>query len=304
LVRESPTKPKPASVASETGSVVDSPLSGQALLNRPISSDPAASMSYPRSLTDFIHRFPPLSKSLEQSSEVRTVLGAKFVDDVTVSEGQAFPPGAEFVKCWRLLNTSDRDWPDNTELVFVAGDPLYDSASSPVAIGRVAAGTEFDISTGELKAPDTPGRYLGYWRLKADGELFGDILWIEINVVESDTHHSSDDSMAASSIIMPAASLSTQQSEHVPSTTFHSLSAASTIVTDDNISEIDSDGSSVSLISMPSSPSDDEDDALFYDSRSHATAVRAAVAAGAATATPASGMDYVMLYDDNSSSEE
>jgi next-to-BRCA1 protein 1 len=105
--------------------------------------------------------------------------------------------------------------------------------------------------------------------------------------------------MAASSVIMPDASPSAQQSEHVPSTTVHSLSAASTIVTDDNISDMGSDSSSVSLISMPSSPSDDEDEALFHDSRSQTTADRAAVAA-----TPTSGLDYVMLYDDNSSSEE
>jgi next to BRCA1 gene 1 protein len=118
-----------------------------------------------------------------------------------------------------------------------------------------------------------------------------------INVVESD-HHSSDDSMAASSIIMPISSSSAQQSEHIPSTTVHSVSAVSTIVTDDSISEIGSDSSSVSLISMPSSPSDDEDEALFHDSRSHTTAHRAAATA------PTSGMDYVMLYDDNSSSEE
>lgn len=122
-----------------------------------------------------------------------------------------------------------------------------------------------------------------------------------INVVESDSHHSSDDSMAASSIIMPISCPSTQQSEHVPSTTVHSLSGVSTIVTDDGISEIGSDSSSVSLISMPSSPSDDEDEALFYDSRSQATADRVAAVP---SAMPTSGMDYVMLYDDNSSSEE
>ena len=120
-----------------------------------------------------------------------------------------------------------------------------------------------------------------------------------INVVESDSHHSSDDSMAASSIIMPLSSPSAQQSEHVASTTVRSLSGVSTIVTDDSISEMDSDSGSVSLISMPSSPSDDEDEALFHDSRSQTTADRVADA----TATT-SGMDYVMLYDDNSSSEE
>ena len=128
-----------------------------------------------------------------------------------------------------------------------------------------------------------------------------------ISVVEADSHHSSDDSMAASSIIMPISSPSALQSEHVPSTTVHSASAVSTIVTDDSVSELGSDSSSVSLISMPSSPSDDEDDDLFHDSRSQTTAdqvAAAAAAATAATATTASGMDYVMLYDDNSSSEE
>ena len=123
-----------------------------------------------------------------------------------------------------------------------------------------------------------------------------------INVVESDSHHSSDDSMAASSIIMPISPPSAQQSEHVSSNTVHSLSAVSTVVTDDGISEIGSDSSSVSLISMPSSPSDDEDEALFHDSRSQTTAERDAAAAP--TVSPTSGMDYVMLYDDNSSSEE
>jgi next-to-BRCA1 protein 1 len=119
-----------------------------------------------------------------------------------------------------------------------------------------------------------------------------------INVVESDSHHFSDDSMASSSIIMPISSPSALQSEHVPSTTVRSVSAVSTIVTDDDISEIGSDSSSVSLISMPSSPEDDEDDALFHDSRSQTTADRAAAAG------TTSGMDFVMLYDDSSSSEE
>ncbi|KAF8808145.1 hypothetical protein BYT27DRAFT_7338708 [Phlegmacium glaucopus] len=296
-------EPKLASIISESASNVGSPLSGQVLLNRPTSSGSADPSSYPHSLAELIHQLPalipPKNPSLGKLPEAREPLSARFVDDVTVPEGQAFPPGAEFVKCWRLLNTSERDWPEHTELVFVAGDPLSDSTLPPVLIGRVAAGAEFDVWTGELKAPDTPGRYVGYWKLKADGELFGNSLWIEINVVESDSHHSSDDSMAASSIIMPTASPSAQQSQHVPSTTVHSLSAASTIVTDD---DMDSDGSSVSLISMPSSPSDDEDEALFHDSRSQTTADRAAAAAAAVT--PASGMDYVMLYDDNSSSEE
>ena len=149
------TEPKPVSVVSESTSIVGSPLSGEALLNRPASSEPAASSLYPRSLAELIHQLPALVPSKipspEKLSEARKVLNVEFVDDVTVPEGQAFPPGAEFVKCWRLLNSSERDWPENTELVFLAGDPLSDSVLPPVLIGRVAAGAEFDVWTGELK---------------------------------------------------------------------------------------------------------------------------------------------------------
>jgi len=149
---EQSTEHKPASIASEPASIVGSPLSGQALLNRPTSSGSATSSSYPRSLAELIHQLPALIPSnVGKLPEARESLSAKFVDDVTVPEGQAFPPGAEFVKCWRLLNSSERDLPENTELVFVAGDPLSDSASPPVLIGRVAAGAEFDVWTGELK---------------------------------------------------------------------------------------------------------------------------------------------------------
>lgn len=148
---ESSTEPRPASIASEPPSAVGSPLSSQALLKRPASGSPA----YLRSLNELVHQLPSLvpSKipSLNKFSEGQEALSAKFVEDVTVSDGQTFPPGAEFVKCWRLLNSGEQDWPENTELVFVAGDPLSDSALPPVPVGRVAAGAEYDVWTGELK---------------------------------------------------------------------------------------------------------------------------------------------------------
>jgi hypothetical protein len=246
-----------------------------------------------------------------------SALSSAFVKDVTVPDGQIFPPGAEFVKCWRLLNDSGREWPESTLLVFVAGESLM-AEKNPVAsihLGKVAAGVEVDVWTSELKAPEIPGRYVGYWRLKADDELFGNSLWIEINVVESDSHSSSENSMAASSIIMPTPS-SIQRT--VASVTEHaaSVSAATTEgFTEDNLSDA---GSDISLISMPSSPSSDEDEALWHDTRSYTTEERAAVAAANAArassnrsapsidheaSTPASAMDYVLLYDDNSSSE-
>jgi len=124
-----------------------------------------------------------------------------------------------------------------------------------------------------------------------------------INVVESDINHSSDESMAASSIIMPMPnSAFSHSSANVPSETAPSVTEsapASMTSTDDNISDAGSDD--ISLISMPSS-SDDEDEALWHDTRSQTTAELAAAAAAQAAASPrAASMDYVLLYDDNSS---
>jgi len=117
----------------------------------------------------------------ESEEETRVSLNAAFIEDVTVPDGQVFPPGAEFVKCWRLLNDGGDEWPESTELLFVAGEPLSAerAQSMTVELGKVAAGAEIDVWTGELKAPEVPGRYVGYWRLKANGELFGNSLWVE-----------------------------------------------------------------------------------------------------------------------------
>jgi len=176
-----PRLPKAASVAEST-------MSEEALLNRP-SSEVSSTASTRLTLADLISELPSLvptkTKSTpepeEQSVEVPVSLNAAFIEDVTVPDGQVFPPGAEFVKCWRLLNDSGRDWPESTELVFVAGEPLSieRAQSMAVELGKVSAGAEIDVWTGELKAPDVPGRYVGYWRLRADGELFGNSLWIE-----------------------------------------------------------------------------------------------------------------------------
>ncbi|KAF8910162.1 hypothetical protein CPB84DRAFT_1958637 [Gymnopilus junonius] len=282
-------------------------ISGEALLRRPSPDTLTSSLSSQRSLAELIRDVPSpvATKEVnEELPETRVPLSASFIEDVTVLDGQIFPPGAEFMKCWRLLNNGSRDWPESTELVFVAGESLSTEKASPapVVLGKVAAGADIEVWTGELKAPDAPGPYVGYWRLKADGEVFGDSLWIEINVVEADSHSSSE-SMASSSVIMPGVS-SAPQSQHVASTTVRTNSVPTDLTsTDDNMSDA---GSDVSLISMPSSPSVSDDDAMWHDTRSHATTELGGAAASGAPAQPSnsSAIDYVLLYDDSSSSEE
>ena len=78
-------------------------------------------------------------------------LSAKFIEDLTVSDGQVFPPGAEFVKCWRMENDCRDEWPDTTELVYVAGETLGMQRDGAVHVGAVKRGMEVEIWTGELK---------------------------------------------------------------------------------------------------------------------------------------------------------
>ena len=124
-------------------------------------------------------------------------LRATFISDNNISDGHLLPPGAEFVKSWKMLNDGVRDWPEATQLVFVAGDKLVSDENTTVKVGKVAAGEEIDIWTGDMKvrlplvnvmatithilqAPEIPGKYVSYWRLNdGNGNHFGHSLWAE-----------------------------------------------------------------------------------------------------------------------------
>ncbi|KIJ66196.1 hypothetical protein HYDPIDRAFT_186653 [Hydnomerulius pinastri MD-312] len=217
-------------------------------------------------------------------------LSSAFVADTTVPDGQIFPPGAEFVKSWRMINDGGRAWPEATELLFVAGEMFTsdNSAELKAKVGRVDAGEKLDVWTGELKAPDAPGRYVGYWRLSdGQGNLFGSSVWIDLTVAD---HHSSDEasehSLAASSMVMPSPhpAASVTANEEPQGAPIAPLSPLLTKPMTDGTGDYDSDGSSVSLISVPTS---DDEDAEWQDTRTHSEP-----------------MEYVVLYGSSSSSDD
>lgn len=282
-----------------------SPLGGEALLNRPEDmQENSLALLKPFSLAALLHGFADESVKDKKDQKDEVIkeakeydktkpakifiedegLSAEFVKDVTVLDGQVFPPGAEFVKCWRMANHGDKDWPAETELVFVAGESLALEKSQPQAmkVGSVKVGEEVDLWTGELKAPDVPGRYVGYWRLRDEQKrLFGHSIWVEINVAENQP--SSGELSSSSIIVMPqGASELTRQSAGERSSTESDIS--------DVGKDSDSDISSVSLVSVSSSLDEDEE---WEESRG-------AVDASAVT----QAMEYVVLYDDEESSED
>lgn len=134
--------PSPSKEAPPKSPIVKLPKSEDTPLNPPI----VPVVNLPPSGS------PPVApKIVTPISEPPVVLHATFMEDITVPDGQVFPPGAEFVKTWKLLNDSDKPWPENTELVYVAGDTLSRGALTPKSVGFVAGNAEVELSTGELK---------------------------------------------------------------------------------------------------------------------------------------------------------
>ncbi len=113
---------------------------------------------------------------------------ASFVKDVTYPDNSQVPPGTEFVKTWRLKNTGSCTWNSAYSVVFERGDAMGGPASAPLTTGTVAPGQEVDVSI-KLKAPDFPGTFQGYWKLRNPGGVIfglgerGDrSFWVKIQV--------------------------------------------------------------------------------------------------------------------------
>ncbi|EGO20236.1 hypothetical protein SERLADRAFT_442372 [Serpula lacrymans var. lacrymans S7.9] len=222
-------------------------------------------------------------------------LNSAFLADTTVPDGQIFPPGAEFVKSWRLLNNGDNAWPETTEIQFLAGESFAHDSEQLAKVGKVDPGEEIDVWTGELKAPEVAGRYVSYWRLSdGQGNLFGGSIWVDVTVVEhNNVEEASEDSLASSSIIMPAYA-SSAVIDHLSHRKAFSVELASLATSKPATNEaLSDDGSSFSLIS--NSPSDHGDLSVWQDSPLYVEVPTPE------SATPA---EYVVLYDSSSSEED
>ena len=176
----------PTELASTQADDAETPLSLVALLSKPEKTPRPGvfdSISPGRLLSQLLDS--PSVTSLSSQVDKKNVeedapLRASFVADNNIPDGQVFPPGAEFVKSWRMRNDGPGSWPADTELVFVAGDKLVIDKTERFKVGSVAHGEEVDVWTGEMKAPDVPGKYISYWRLCDNkGRRFGHSIWVE-----------------------------------------------------------------------------------------------------------------------------
>ena len=178
----------PTDLASTHLDDAGTPLSLVALLSRPEKTPRSGvldGISPSRLLSQLLDSSSTTSLSSPADNKNKKIdddmpLRASFVSDNNIPDGQIFPPGAEFVKSWRMRNDGPGPWPADTELVFVAGDKLMIDKSERFKVGNVPPGEEVDVWTGEMKAPDVPGKYISYWRLCDNkGRRFGHSIWIE-----------------------------------------------------------------------------------------------------------------------------
>lgn len=122
---------------------------------------------------------------------------AEFVSDVSVVDGTIFTPGARFTKLWRLRNTGSCTWDDDYSLVFVSGDRMQ-GAKELLLDDVVRPGERVDVGV-DLVAPNSSGRYQGYWMLSdRTGARFGigrqarDAFWVEIRVMAATSNYAYD----------------------------------------------------------------------------------------------------------------
>eukprot|EP01022_Parablepharisma_sp_SALTPOND_P008522 TRINITY_DN1361_c0_g1_i1.p3 TRINITY_DN1361_c0_g1~~TRINITY_DN1361_c0_g1_i1.p3 ORF type:complete len:450 (+),score=51.05 TRINITY_DN1361_c0_g1_i1:6871-8220(+) len=91
-------------------------------------------------------------------------------------------PGASITKLWTLRNSGKKKWPENIELLPVAGHDLKPKAS---AIGIVLPGEHCDIVMN-LRAPTAAGSFKQVFKLAIHGKKFGPELTVEVNTEEEE----------------------------------------------------------------------------------------------------------------------
>lgn len=110
--------------------------------------------------------------------------GAQFIEDLTIPDGSTVTPDQVLDKRWAVRNTGSCDWGPDYRLVRV--DPGAESGAAEMALYPARAG-ETAIWQVTLVAPGRPGDFLASWQARSpEGFLFGDQVFILINVVEAD----------------------------------------------------------------------------------------------------------------------
>ena len=105
-----------------------------------------------------------------------------YMSDVSYPDSTKVNPGTEFTKTWQIYNNGSCKWYEGYSIVFIDGD--YMSANSVNIPALTIPGRTVDVPM-QMKAPQAPGSYTGYYQMRApDGTFFGPKLTAKIIVTE------------------------------------------------------------------------------------------------------------------------
>jgi ABC-type amino acid transport substrate-binding protein/heat shock protein HslJ len=137
------------------------------------------------------------------------------MDDQNMTDPAKLSPGEAFQKGWRVRNTGTCTWDSTYFLVPVGGNNTAARMGGvPTAVqGQVAPGQTYDFWV-DLVAPLVPGVYQEFWTMRSnDGLLFGDRIWVGVEVVPFPTATPPPTQTPSPSIQFSASPTSIQEGE-------------------------------------------------------------------------------------------
>lgn len=181
------------SIATYVAQTIEADLTQQAAVSTPTNpTEPNATGTPTASPTP--EPFTPTNSSVPTTGIPPTVTPipiicdrAKYVRDLSVEDDSLVPPGASFVKTWRLKNVGSCTWNTNYSLVFNGGNAMDAKQSIPLP-RNVEPNQTIDLSVN-MRAPQKEGTYRGDWKLSnPSGTRFGvgsngeQSFWVQIRV--------------------------------------------------------------------------------------------------------------------------
>lgn len=109
----------------------------------------------------------------------------QLVAHVQPGDSAAVTPGQVFTKVWSIKNIGTCTWVEDYQVAYESGNQM--GAAAVIAFNyRMTPDQTATVSVDWLRAPTTPGTYVGVWRLRdASGTAFGEPLLVRIVVTEA-----------------------------------------------------------------------------------------------------------------------